>query len=327
MTIRVLMYPHLDDIQPLPSNGISRVVKEYFKHLPSYGIEMLPKGAEDKADLIAIHAGARSVNGLPTGVPMVACCHGLYWTQDHPNMGVWTHEMNGAVIDVVRHASAIMVPSNWVADVLKRDMHLSPVVIGHGINWEEWQDDTKDNGYILWGKNRPSDACSPEAVNRLSERAPTVKFLTTYSDPNPRPNIKVTGTVDFETMKKMIKEASVYLSSVKDTWGIQIVEAMAAGKPVLGFAHGGNNDLVVHGFSGYLAQPGNYDDLYQGLLYCLEHREILGRNARKAARHYTWEWAAQQVASLFRETVSAYRDKYDRPMRIDRALYQKGNVI
>lgn len=322
MTIRVAMFPHLDDIQPLPSNGISRVVKEYFRHLPEYDIEMLPKGVEDRADLIAIHAGARSVNGLPTGVPMVACCHGLYWTATDPDMGVWTHEMNGAVIDVVRHAVAVTTPSEWVAGVFRRDMHLDAVSIPHGVNWDEWQGEADDNGYVLWAKNRSSDACDPSPVNQLAARAPQTRFLTTYAASNPRPNIKVTGTVDFLTMRDMILKCSVYLASTKETGQIGVLEAMSAGKPILAFDWGATPDVVIHGNNGYLAEPNNFDDLTQGLNFCLEHRVALGNNAREDAKYYTWQEAAKKVAVVYRDTVSAYRDKYDRPMRIDPALYQ-----
>lgn len=326
MTIRVLMYPHLDDIQPLPSNGISRVVKEYFKHLPSYGIEMLPKGSEDKADLIAIHAGARSVNGLPTGVPVIAHSHGLYWTATDPNMGVWTHEMNQAVIDVIRHATAVTTPSEWVSKVFRRDMHLDAIPIPHGVNWGEWQGGAEDNGYVLWAKNRSSDACDPSPVNNLAARAPQIRFLTTYAAANPRPNIKVTGTVDFLTMRDMILKCSVYLASTRETGQIGVLEAMSAGKPILGFNWGATPDVVIHAHTGYLAEPNNFDDLAQGLNYCLEYRVALGHNAREAARYYTWQEVAEKVAKVYRETVSAYRNQHDRPMRVDPALYQRSVV-
>lgn len=304
MTIRVEMVPHLNDIQPLPTNGISAVVKNYFKYLPQYDIELVETGSEH-VDLVAVHAG--STNTLPVTVPVVSHNHGLYWTSDHPNMGIWTHEMNGTVIDIARRADAITVPSRWVAEVFRRDMHLDPDVIGHGVEWEEWQEGVGDGGYVLWNKNRASDACDPTPVNELAMRAPKLRFLSTYTAPNPRPNIKVTGTVDFATMRQMVLNCSVYLATTKETFGIGTLEAMAAGKPILGFNYGGTADLVTHAHSGYLAEPGNYSDLVQGLLYCLEHREALGENARKAARHYTWESVAERVAQRY--ALALERDK------------------
>jgi glycosyltransferase involved in cell wall biosynthesis len=42
------------------------------------------------------------------------------------------------------------------------------------------------------------------------------------------------------------RNAGVYLSTAKETFGIGILEALACGVPVLGYAHGGILDLVQH---------------------------------------------------------------------------------
>lgn len=295
--IRVASFPHADDLQPLPTSGISQVVSKYFHYLPRYDIELVEKGSDD-ADLVAVHAGA--LENLP-GIPLVSHCHGLYFTAD-TDMGVWPHSVNQTVINVVRHASVVTVPSEWVAQVFRRDMHLNPVVIPHGVDWDEWQD-SDDQGYVLWNKNRASDACDPTPVNELAQRAPKTRFLTTYAAPDPRPNIKITGSVPFETMRKMVMGCSVYLATTKETFGIGTLEAMASSKPILGFDYGGTSDLVKHGFSGYLARPGDYDDLARGLEYCVKHQKALGRNAAQAARDYTWDKTARAVAQQYALTL------------------------
>lgn len=299
MTIKVLMVPHLDDIQPLPTNGISAVVKKYFEYLPQHGIEMLPPGSED-ANIVAIHAGA--TRSLPAKIPLVSHNHGLYWTADQ-EMDVWTHRVNETVINIARRAHALTVPSEWVAKVFRRDMHLNPAVIPHGVEWQDWQEGVEDNGYVLWNKNRSSDACDPTPVNRLAERAPKMLFLTTYAAPNPRPNIKVTGTVDHLTMRDMILKCGIYLATTKETFGIGTLEAMSAGKPILGFDWGGTADLVRHGYNGYLARPGDYDDLLLGLEYCQQHKESLGYHSRQMAQHYGWDSAVKMVAQQYALTA------------------------
>lgn len=208
------MYPHVDDLQPNPTAGISRVVKKYFEHLPDFGIEMAAKGS-DVVDLVAIHAA--SVSEPPHDIPLVSHCHGLYFTAD-TIMDRWTHAVNQSVIEVVRHASSVSVPSNWVAEIFKRDMHLNPVVIPHGVDWEEWQGG-EDLGYVLWNKNRNSDACDPMPVNELAMRAPKTRILTTYAAPDPRPNIRITGTVGYTEMRDMVMKCSVYLATTKETFG------------------------------------------------------------------------------------------------------------
>lgn len=295
------MHPHMKDLQPDPVSGISQVVKNYFKYLPEFDIELVDQ--DGKPDLVAIHAGA--LHGLPD-LPIVAHNHGLYWTADK-DMGTWTHGVNQTVIQTARHATIVTVPSRWVAEAFKRDMHFSPVVIPHGVEWEVWQGG-EDLGYVLWNKNRSSDACDPTPVNELSSRAPHTRFLTTYAAPNPRPNVRVTSTVPFSTMRDMILKCSVYLATTKETFGIGTLEAMAASKPILGFDYGGTSDLVKHGYSGYLARPGDYDDLARGLEYCMKHRYALGRNAAFAASDYTWQKTAYQVARQYALTLDIHNE-------------------
>jgi len=113
---------------------------------------------------------------------------------------------------------------------------------------------------------------------------------------------------------------------------------MAAGVPVLGYAHGGNLELVQHGVNGYLAQPGNEDDLIEGLAYCLQHRDVLGANGREMARAFTWERVMEKVAGVYRMAMEEqpptvaiiipsymYADKVGRA--IESAVQQTYNLV
>lgn len=319
--IKVVMRPHMDDLQPDPTAGISQVVKNYFRYLPEFGVELVKKGSED-ADLIAIHAA--SAPPLPQ-LPLVSHCHGLYFTADS-QMERWTHEVNAMVIDIVRHADTVTVPSEWVAQIFRRDMHFHPAIIPHGVEWEVWQGG-EDLDYVLWNKNRASDACDPTPVNQLAMRSPKTRFLTTYAAPDPRPNIRITGTVDFVTMRDMIMKCAVYLASTKETFGIGTLEAMAAGKPILGFDYGGTSDLVKHGYNGYLARPGDYDDLAQGLEYCSKHRRALGRNASLVAQYYSWRRTAEMVAEQYARTINKVAEESVSDIDVIIPMYNKAGVV
>jgi hypothetical protein len=85
--------------------------------------------------------------------------------------------------------------------------------------------------------------------------------------------------------------------------------------------------LVKHGSTGYLAQPGNIDDLAQGLAWCLEHRSRLSDNAREAARAWTWEAACEQVAKVYEQamveeppTVSVIIPRFNYAEKVGRAI-------
>lgn len=291
--MKVMMVPHLVDFERGMENGIKRVVEAYFRYLPDYGVELVAPGTDD-FDIIASHAG------ITGGAVTVSHIHGLYWTADYPAAGRWQYRVNAKVVDSIRHAKEVTVPSSWVAETFQRDMRFSPHVIPHGIDYEDWLHGEECQGYVLWNKNRAADVCHPGSMVKLALGFPDVKFVTTLTLPEAPENVTAIGLVSHADMKKMVQRAAVYLSTTKETFGIGTLEAMASGIPVLGFAQGGNLNLVEHAVNGYLAEPNNYEDLAEGLVYCLEHRKILGRNGQEMAKRWTWEAACEKVAGVYR---------------------------
>lgn len=305
--MKVMMVPHWDTIRGHKASGIQTLVGKWFQHLPAFGVELVDQHATS-FDLIGIHAGMSQNYGVD--VPLVAHLHGLYFTGDYDAVH-WEYKANRDVIDSIRKATAVTVPSAWVSEVLKRDMHLSPEIVGHGIDWQEWQHVGINDGYVLWNKNRVGDVCDPSGVGELAKRFPQQKFLTTFAPQNPTPNIKATGLLPHMEMKPLVQRAGVYLSTTKETFGIGILEAMASGAPVLGFRHGGILEMVEHGTNGYLATPGDYDDLAAGLAYCLKHRQTLGANGREMVKRFTWERVAEQLRGIYDETLRRYHAPAD----------------
>lgn len=288
--MRVGMFPHLKGLGKHES-GIRRVVEAYVRHMPKFGVEIVdPK--DPPYDLRAAHAGM-------TGVELDVChCHGLYWTADY-HAPLWEWRANHNVIEAIRHAKEVTVPSRWVAETFERDMHFSPTIVPHGIDADEWAHKSENQGYVLWNKNRTGDVCDPTPMLDLARKASRAHFVTTFAGDNTPNNVQVEGLQPHNRMKKMIQQAGVYLSTTKETFGIGILEAMASGVPVLGYGHGGILDLVEHGVQGYLAQPGNIDDLYEGLRYCLQHREALAANAQIRAREFSWQAACKKLAEVY----------------------------
>lgn len=293
--MKVRMAPTLDDFR-YEESGIKRVLEYYYKYLPKYGVELV--GKNDPYDILASHAAT-------VDNPDVLHTHGLYWTADY-NAALWEWAVNNIIANAARHARVITVPSEWVAETFRRDMHINPVVIPHGIEINKWTPKPPSD-YILWNKNRDVDVCDPWAIEGLAKAFPN-RFITTFA---PKPKMSQTlpdniVTVDIQKhkdMKDLLQSASVYLSTTKETFGIGTLEAMACGVPVLGFAHGGNLETIQHCVNGYLAKPGDIDDLITGLDYCLKHRDILGRNGRELASKWSWDYAVGIVAGVYRTAM------------------------
>jgi len=294
--VKVLSVPHLEQLGKGES-GIHTVIRAYFRHAPRYGIDFVPPGATDY-DVLAVHAGMSGA--YPANGNIVAHTHGLYWTDDY-QMGKWAYNANRHVIDVVRHAKEITVPSPWVAESFQRDMRVNPTVIPHGIDWERWQHKHEPAGYVLaYAKNRAGmDVCNPSFLLGFASRFPHVEFAATFVPKGTPDNVTATGVISHEQMRELVQKCNVFMSTTKETWGIAILEAMAAGKPILAFAQGGANDLIQHGVTGYLARPDDYEDLANGLVYCIQHALVLGANGREHARSLTWDVAMERLANVY----------------------------
>lgn len=294
---RVLLLPDLETVQA--NNGIGRVLHAQHKHLPALGIEFVSQ--PDRAEVIAGHTHDHGMPRLD-----VAHLHGLYWTGDQGS-GVytnWHREANTRIIASSRRARVLTVPSQWVAGPFLRDMRVRPRVIGHGIDLAEWTPGLSQ-GYVLWGKNRASDVCTPDAPWELAQRGAQVVSTFEPAGKTRPASLTVTGAMGAERMKELIRGAGVYLATTKETFGIQTIEALACGVPVLGYDHGSTGELITHKQDGYLVRPGDVDGLMAGLAYINQHRAEMSAAARAKGEQYDWPVVMTRYAELYRELASA----------------------
>jgi hypothetical protein len=112
------------------TNGIGQVVEAQRRYLPDYGIELVDDPA--RADLKAAHIWSPLIDND------VLHNHGLEWDGDREGYAPWHGQVNQAILETAKRAWAITVPSEWVAMPFKRDMRLSPQVIGHGLFLGDW---------------------------------------------------------------------------------------------------------------------------------------------------------------------------------------------
>lgn len=297
ITVKVYINPHpnLYEEDGRGSGGIWRVILAQAKHFPKYGIEVADD--IDKADIVIAHAGA-IVN---TDKPIIQNCHGYYWTGDFN----WRDEywaFNSAVIELSRRASRIVVPSQWVAYPIRRDMRRSPVVIPHGVDFENFKFQQENKGYVLWAKPRVDVVSDPTPMNELARRATNIPFLSTYGQPTG--NVTVLGAKPYHTFQEILEGALIWLSTTRETGDIASREAMARGIPVLGWDWGATGELIKHKETGYLAKQGDYDDLLEGLHYCIDNRERLRQAAREDIRErFQWRQLIGRYSTVLEDTL------------------------
>lgn len=89
------------------------------------------------------------------------------------------------------------------------------------------------------------------------------------------------------------------------------LEALAAGKPIVATAVGGNVEVVIEGENGFLVPPEDPQGLAARMLMLLEDpalRATLGRRSAHLARRYDWEVILPQYTSVFVEATAGARD-------------------
>jgi glycosyltransferase involved in cell wall biosynthesis len=281
------------------TNGVAQVLYAQYKLLPEFGIELVQNPEE--ADVIAAHITADHLKEVH-----VLHLHGLLYTADtqygpYPDSD---HALNKKIIEAARRARAITMPSEWASMPFKRDMRITPEVIPNGVWLDEWEP-KEHKGYVLWAKNRADNICNPQDAYELATMGTPV--VSTFAPTNIRqlpPNFYVTGKLPFEEMKALLSHAEMYLSTTKENNSLAVWEAMAAGVPVLGYDYGGNSEQVRHRVDGYLARPGDLQDLFSGWEFIKANRATLSRAARERAQGYDWRNIIQRYADLYQRTFS-----------------------
>ncbi len=93
-----------------------------------------------------------------------------------------------------------------------------------------------------------------------------------------------------------------------ETLGLVLLEAMAAGCPVVAARSGGIPDIVNDGVNGYLFEPQDPNGAITAtkrLLEAKEEREKLRANARQEAERWDWAAATRQLQGYYRSVVKS----------------------
>lgn len=300
--IRVFINPSANPVVQ-SIGGIDRVVEAQYKYLPDF--DVVVHNSADGVDLIANHATLLEER---RGIPMVSHIHGLYWSDyEWPT---WTEHANSQVIEAMRRANAVSAPSQWVADAVARGMLFRPEVIYHGVDSDEWTVDSDHSGYILWNKGREDSVSNPRDMQEAARTNPRELFVSTFGMPTS--NVKIIGPTNYNTMKKIVQKAKLYLATPRETFGIGTIEALACGVPVVGWDYGGQREIIENGRNGYLAPYGDYDALAECIARASEERDELSKYCREDAM-YRWNWPdqIQKYAMLYYKTIDEY--KTERP--------------
>jgi glycosyltransferase involved in cell wall biosynthesis len=125
---------------------------------------------------------------------------------------------------------------------------------------------------------------------------------------------KPSGITTFEYISEsklaaLYDYCDIYVSaSVLEGFGLSILEAMAAGKPVVAARSGGVLDFVKNGENGLLVEPRNWKQLSKAISYLASdeslRKEMGLLNKGYVNRNLTWTHSAQKAVGTYRPLIS-----------------------
>jgi glycosyltransferase-like protein len=162
-------------------------------------------------------------------------------------------------------------------------------------------------------KRHPNAKLVAIARGGLVERGESAWFRMLIGRLRLKEQVKLIEFIEEEEVPQYYAAADVYvMPSRMEGWGIGLMEAMAAGKPVIATRAGGIPELVAHGKNGLLVEPGDISALAEALCQLLDSRKLrkkLGKNGIETVKKYSWEKTAKKTLGVYNNALRAGRGK------------------
>jgi starch synthase len=118
-------------------------------------------------------------------------------------------------------------------------------------------------------------------------------------------NVKIIGKVSNAQMASIMSQSDVFIfPSYFEGFGLVLLEAMAAGLPVLSTTATAAPDLVTEGADGFIIEPGDLDALVNRMQFCLGNRDRvaeMGLSARAKAERFSWDAYGDRWTKILQE--------------------------
>jgi glycosyltransferase involved in cell wall biosynthesis len=116
--------------------------------------------------------------------------------------------------------------------------------------------------------------------------------------------VKFFGGLPNAERRNLIRRVGVLVNpSIREGWGLNVIEANALGVPCVAYDVGGLRDSVKDGVTGLLVESGNVEALADSMIRVLQDDGLrcgLGESALKYAREFTWDKTAEEFMKAIR---------------------------
>jgi glycosyltransferase involved in cell wall biosynthesis len=267
------------------------------------------------------HANASSVHAAPGALHVCYCYTPMRyaWSQEIEGdriEGVKSRALNGISgalrrvdLNGSRSPDHYIAISESVRDRIRRFYGRDAAVVSPPVDTAHLSPDReKDPQQFLW-VHRLVGYKRPELVAEAFRGLP-YKLLMVGIGPREQalrammpPNVELRGWMERDELERLYEGASGFVHVGEEDFGITMVEALAAGSPVIGLARGGARDIVRDGVDGILLEDATVESI-RAAVRAVAEREwdpaALAERARTFAQPHFIERMAEQIDSYRR---------------------------
>lgn len=226
----------------------------------------------------------------------------------------------------LKKINKIFAVSNELKKALEANGISNIEVTHNGISADEWTvEEATDNNILFAGRVDEAKGVMIliKAFGVINSEIPDAR-LTIVGDGDFSPferspvggktennrNISILPWQSREEMKKIFAEAAIVVvpSLYLDPFPTVNLEAMAAGKPVVGTCFGGTKEVVINNETGYIVNPYNKKELADKIIDLLKNREKaahFGNNGRERVKNlFSLEQQSQKTLEWYNKFIS-----------------------
>jgi phosphatidylinositol alpha-mannosyltransferase len=238
---------------------------------------------------------------------------------------------------VLKNAACLEVPSKYVYEELKRQHGLKGEMIPMPVNMDQFSPlnnnkfhqprilctssflDARKRVYLLVQAFELLLKEVPNAILQLSGHGAmnqeAASRLLNLVKPSTRRSIAILDVGKLEDLPELYSQAAVtVLPSLREAFGMVIMESLASGTPVVGTNSGAIPEVLNSQGVGVLFEPkGNHQDLCIALSEALELAQDpqTSLRCRQHAAPYSWEKLGPLYEALYLKVLNGYKPDFD----------------
>lgn len=233
------------------------------------------------------------------GPPVVTTCHTPFTADLVPVYAEIARRVSVVAISRSQRVSAPTIP-------ISRVVH-------HGLDLRQYPPGAGAGGYLLFLARMSPDK-GPHRAIRIARAAgrrlvivskmrepDEVAFFASEVEPLLGPGVEFIGEVDSAERVRLLQEATALLNPIQwpEPFGLNMIEALACGTPVLALRHGAAREIVTDGRTGFLRSDA--DDLVE----CVERLDLIDRAdcRAEAVRRFSMRRMVDDYLEVYTEAM------------------------